>query len=93
MQGNLFYGKHLCFLIALFLIPASAISQSGSNASGDYEVGELTRPMSGFSWSGGNTFQHHDVLVRHHSSHTRRGFFATSMIAAAQGADLWYDYP
>jgi hypothetical protein len=58
------------------------LSQTGGTPAGDYEVGLLIRNIAAGA-------EHHDVLVRHKSDKTRRGFFAVNN-AAAVAAEVNY---
>lgn len=91
MRMHLSSGKLALVLCAIFLISAPGLCQT-RNPTGDYEVGRLSRPLPGISWMG-VPFHHKDVMVRHNSSRTRRGLFATSFLAAIAGAALYDNYP
>jgi hypothetical protein len=89
MHMHLSCGKRLLVLCALFLIPVPVLCQTGSNPSGDYEVGRLIRPLPIFGFLG---IDHHDVLVRHRPDERRRGFFPNSGMAAVGGYWEWATY-
>ena len=82
MHMHLSTGKLVLVLCATILIPAPVLCQTGSNPSGDYEVGLLIRNIAAGQ-------EHHDVLVRHEPDKTRRGFFAVNN-AAAVAAEVNY---
>lgn len=92
MQASLARRNIFLIHIAFIMMPLYVLAQSGRTATGDYEVGKLIRPISGISWMG-QAYYHHDVLVRNGSSHTRRGFFATSFVGAIAGADTYLNTP
>lgn len=83
---HLSFSKRLVALGFLLLIPLSVFSQTGGTPSGDYEVGLLTRPLR---YLPNQPFEHHDVLVRHKTDETRRGFFPNSGLAAGWGYIAW----
>lgn len=61
-----------------------------------YEAGKLARILIPYTEALGETFYHHDVLVRKTDpqiTQVRRGFFADSFTEAIAGFLLWYQLP
>ena len=82
-------GKLALVLCAIFQISVPGFCQTGRNPTGDYEEGRISRPMI---FSSVHQGRHDDVLLRSRDGRTRRGFFATSNLAAWLGMIRWQNY-